>query len=373
MTSEDIYNLLSKNSRVIVPELGAFMIKPANNSIIFNEFLKFNDGLLIDYLSKKGNSDKSEVIKEINEFTRNIYTTLDKENICDLGLIGNLTIDMNGKIQLVKSGNIDNKHTQLEDLLNNDVKIETQSQDIPYTIPELSLSTKEAESHMYNLEARSDLEYPEMMSSAEYILNKEIRRKKVFVFFTVTILTVIIVLYLAFFRNASFVEQIQQPKTVKHLQNKESVVKKSLPAPVVTENTTHIQPPVTSVNQDSSEKPKEIQKIEKTETHSLKNEIVKQSPPIKTEPKSSIKPVTIATEEINMEKKFHIIAGVFSVEKNAEKQVQHLKQQGYDARIVRKIGNNCYVSYSSFSTKEEAQAKLKSIQSTGSTGWIVKF
>ena len=46
-----ITELLDNNVRVVLPDLGAFIVKQRKPlKIIFNEFLKYNDGLLIEYI-----------------------------------------------------------------------------------------------------------------------------------------------------------------------------------------------------------------------------------------------------------------------------------------------------------------------------------
>ena len=54
-----LVELLDKNSRVILPDFGAFIIKQKDPKVvIFNEFLRYNDGLLIDYVASSQNIDK---------------------------------------------------------------------------------------------------------------------------------------------------------------------------------------------------------------------------------------------------------------------------------------------------------------------------
>ena len=50
MINEYIKELISNNSRVIIPDFGAFMIQNSDNGkiISFNDFLKFNDGVLVN-------------------------------------------------------------------------------------------------------------------------------------------------------------------------------------------------------------------------------------------------------------------------------------------------------------------------------------
>ncbi|MCT4698449.1 HU domain-containing protein [Tenacibaculum haliotis] len=70
---------------------------------------------------------------------------------------------------------------------------------------------------------------------------------------------------------------------------------------------------------------------------------------------------------------FHIVAGAFQEVKNAENKLAELQQLGYDAKI---IGKNKFgliqVTYSSFSSKDEARKALISIQeSVSADAWLL--
>ncbi len=49
-----LLELIKNNNRVIVPNFGAFIVsRDAGTTVLFNNFLSFNDGLLINHVSKK--------------------------------------------------------------------------------------------------------------------------------------------------------------------------------------------------------------------------------------------------------------------------------------------------------------------------------
>ncbi|EKF56727.1 hypothetical protein I215_00895 [Galbibacter marinus] len=71
--------------------------------------------------------------------------------------------------------------------------------------------------------------------------------------------------------------------------------------------------------------------------------------------------------------KYHIVAGAFRVEENADKKVDELKEQGYKAM---RIGKNKYglhqVTYASFSTVPQALEYLRTIKRTvASEAWLL--
>lgn len=72
-------------------------------------------------------------------------------------------------------------------------------------------------------------------------------------------------------------------------------------------------------------------------------------------------------------KDFHVVAGAFQLTKNAQKKVNQLINQGYNARVlgVNKWGLT-QVSFDSYETKEEARIALESIKGIGfEDAWLL--
>lgn len=72
-------------------------------------------------------------------------------------------------------------------------------------------------------------------------------------------------------------------------------------------------------------------------------------------------------------KDFHVVAGAFQLTKNAQKKVNQLINQGYNARVlgVNKWGLT-QVSFDSYETKEEARIALESIKEIGfEDAWLL--
>jgi len=79
-------------------------------------------------------------------------------------------------------------------------------------------------------------------------------------------------------------------------------------------------------------------------------------------------------EEIIVDIKFYVIAGSFSLEKNATRLVNQLKEEKYNAKIIGTNKNGLIrVCYESFATKEEAFSLLENLNSEGKSGWILSL
>lgn len=74
MISKYLKELIESNNRIIIPDLGAFMIQdsPKGKQITFNDFLKFNDGLLINQIIRNEQISKSDAADKIKEFTKEV-------------------------------------------------------------------------------------------------------------------------------------------------------------------------------------------------------------------------------------------------------------------------------------------------------------
>ena len=74
-----ITELLKTTNRIIIPELGAFITKKDEPGIIvFNEFLKFNDGVFVGYVAEKENIEKEEALGKTENFVKEIHLELEK-------------------------------------------------------------------------------------------------------------------------------------------------------------------------------------------------------------------------------------------------------------------------------------------------------
>lgn len=86
-----IKELLNLKNSVVLPEVGG-LLKIGNN-ISINEYLKFNDGKLVAYLSEQKNIDSEEALKEVEAFCEEVKNKLEAE--------GEYTIKKLGVIKLI--------------------------------------------------------------------------------------------------------------------------------------------------------------------------------------------------------------------------------------------------------------------------------
>ena len=94
-----INELLNTNARVIIPDFGAFIIKQKNpRLVVFNEFLRYNDGLLIDYISVSEGIEKDAAKVKVTKFVEEINKILSQDDEVFLEGLGKLAKDSTGKL-----------------------------------------------------------------------------------------------------------------------------------------------------------------------------------------------------------------------------------------------------------------------------------
>lgn len=87
-------------------------------------------------------------------------------------------------------------------------------------------------------------------------------------------------------------------------------------------------------------------------------------------------PTDIDNTEVAVSKKnglhYHVIGGCFSVKSNAKKLVKKLRKLGYDASIIGRHKNLYAVSYESYATREEALTTLASVRNNhNDKAWLL--
>lgn len=85
--------------------------------------------------------------------------------------------------------------------------------------------------------------------------------------------------------------------------------------------------------------------------------------------KTFVKTSTV-TDEVST-KKFFIIGGCFQVSENAERFLNLLKEKGYPAAKLTKLGRLTPVCYNGFSSKKEALEELSRIKTVDGNAWLM--
>lgn len=95
-----ISKYLESNKRLIVPNLGAFIVKQAENKILFSNLMKNDDGVLRALLVEHGVSEL-EAAGTIDRFVFEVNFRLERDGVCGLDGFGALKRGANGVIAFI--------------------------------------------------------------------------------------------------------------------------------------------------------------------------------------------------------------------------------------------------------------------------------
>lgn len=97
MINTIIIKYLRENRRLVIPKLGAFIVKDDNQTIIFSELLRSDDGVLRGLIKGHGVGD-IEAAGVIDRFVFEVRHTIDRHMPYKIGNLGTLSRNESGKI-----------------------------------------------------------------------------------------------------------------------------------------------------------------------------------------------------------------------------------------------------------------------------------
>ncbi|HLW06594.1 MAG TPA: SPOR domain-containing protein [Marinilabiliaceae bacterium] len=86
-----LQELIQSQNRIIIPDFGAFIISRDNgHHILFNNFLTFNDGLLVRYICEEEGLNSDQALERVGQFIEKVKSTLIKDGQFRIDKIGTL-------------------------------------------------------------------------------------------------------------------------------------------------------------------------------------------------------------------------------------------------------------------------------------------
>ncbi len=353
-----IVKLLKENGRIIVPDFGAFIIKTKSPlKAIFNEFLQYNDGALIGAIATEDNTDRNNAASKVKEYVDALTAKLDSGETVSFPEIGTLTKSSTGKISLG-----DENAKQPDTII--------QPSDSPETVDFDDTDKTPEPSSVLNTETEKPIEEPEQNTApvttpppvveetkslsttssvkqpvierntgsepspiSEYYNTDDSSRnkKKVILWIILIVLVNALIIGYFFFNNP-----------LKQLFHKD---KSGLPE-------TAIETPAIIDDSDNSSTPV----LYPSDTTQDSEPVIEQA----TEEEEVYEPEEPSREFSG--NKYYVVAGVFSVEANADNMVNSLREKGYNAEKFGKIGSLYAVSFDVFPSKQEADNLMLKIK-----------
>ncbi|ASB48936.1 hypothetical protein [Alkalitalea saponilacus] len=275
-----LLDLIKENNRIIIPNFGAFIVsREKGQNILFNNFLSFNDGLLISHICAVESIDSATAAQKVEEYVNTIKSSLDSEGLYTIKGIGVFTKDDNGVLRFeqevsatqetdsIKSDPQDNTDGAIsadEDLLDldtdavEDIASKPKTKEIPddhkkYTAPPVvpSVEKKPDAPKPQPVKVKSEVVQSKTKPSVKENKEKVIveKRDRFPVWLIALIIVLLLVLagaYLWFFTSLFDKEEIPvEPEPIEMVEEPEIVEKE----PVETETEKEIVPPATGTRQ----------------------------------------------------------------------------------------------------------------------------
>jgi hypothetical protein len=352
-----INELLKKNNRLIIPDFGAFIQKQDEpNAFVFNEFLRYNDGLLADYVANAENIDRDKANDKIATFVKEVVNTIDASKPYSLGMLGSLIKDKNKKVLLVTGEQATTESKEVEKITNDGnkgLKKET---------------TKNGTAKSKVVAAESNAEEKVVIQPVNPNLPKDEPVK-----------------------NTEVKPEAQTTTTIREPEKADKTPLKSGTSVKSTASSqTHaisykkqkqtnytfvwviviivlLGAAITLAILNKDHIPVLAKLFGKKQTEQIvigaSTDTIAAKPVTETE-----QPVVVAS------KKYYIVAGCFEIEANADKYVKKLQGKGYNASKFGKYKNLYTVSFESYNSWNEALMGLKEIRTNvQSEAWILYY
>ena len=104
MLTEFIIEQIKSNNRIIIPDFGAVLSRQNPNGIItysFSPFLKYNDGVIVNYLANKNNLSKDDALAQIKEYINKLKSEIKQKGDFTFFGIGKLVDDGKGNFKMI--------------------------------------------------------------------------------------------------------------------------------------------------------------------------------------------------------------------------------------------------------------------------------
>ena len=333
MISKYIKELIPDNSRIIIPDFGAFMIQDTPNGkvISFNDFLKFNDSVLLNRIITSEKVDAAKGKEAIKAYVADIEAAFKAGESFAVEGVGYLSKDGQNNINFVQDENAKAKGKPNK-AADTKASAPIEAKPSPATEPvksEASAAPK-VEASKPQPSAPKTAAAPKTNTYNNNYTNKnmEIKTKNNKTLTTVLIIVAALVIIGVLIWMAIDFNWFGRFKPAKEA-----------PAPAVVVDTT---PAIDTVAVDT------VAVVEEPE------------------------PVVVSEPVDPNSMHYHLIAGSFQVESNAVRFQEDMRSRGYDANIVtRRYSTYHYVSIKMFETYSEAVAEWRNMNVENPNLWIL--
>ena len=361
-----LIELLRLHNSVILPDFGAIVIANENTGeVMFNEYLKFNDGKLIALIVANSTMEEQDAKNVIAKYIRDIQIQLDKGESYDIFGLGSFQKDKDGSA--IFKGNINPSNKKEVEVFMGPSptpppsapKKEVEApiiEDEDTIRPEIDLTTS-AEATSIQLEEKTTTPAPQMEKTKKVKPTKQTKeKKKRGILFWILIFFLLVLSAGGVFVGVKYEEVKTYMGWAKFSGAEENteVIDTQLEEEINTESDTDT---TTVLTEENTILPNETEELTEAAIEAqIVEELIEQ-------------PTAIVSIE---GKPFHLIGGSFSDETNATNFAAALKAKGLPAHVIGQFDGRHMVSVKSFASRDEAIAEIAAIQNEAPGAWLFK-
>lgn len=345
-----LHKLITENNCVVIPGFGGFLgsfqpasinalhnsLRPPHKTLIFNQNLTLNDGLLLQSICKETGMDFSEASEQLNLFTVGLKNKLNQNQRIELANIGFLFLDEEGQIKFVQN--------QQYNFLKSSFGLSTlKLNPVNHAVEPISQDSSVFADRKLPVTDSGNLESKQLKST---------KRKLNYRLLAALIIAPILGVSLWLSLNGKITNPFQQQANLNPLQDL-----------------------YTPINYNFGVKETENQSsiADTNGLYQLKITNLPNVNPILVKIQNSIDSTRVDIPEIKkiIEPGFGIIAGCFSNVNNANNLVTQLKSEGFNADNIGAAANGLHrVVFGKYNSKQEAGSALNQIKSKYPNAWI---
>lgn len=318
-----IKSLIERETRVIIPSFGAFLVlREEGMKIVFYAHINFDDGMLAEYIVSQKGCTIEEAKSEVSQYAKSLSERLDNGETVTLDGVGTLSKN-NGSIEFVQSDSAQSEsytesgYTSSIYLEESDDASESSSEETPTeeSEPEVKEPERVPEEPTTTTESEPVKESTEEPAPATttYVYQEENNKKK-----TLLIVALIVLLFLI------------GAVVLLFFVNKDNALYRAFFAP-------------------------EEEVVEIVEEPAP---IVEEPAPVVEEPAPAEESVVAANP---LEKRYNIVVGSYKVKSPAEKRVASLVEKGFENAFVGQRGDWYVAVIESHSSLVEAERRQEEI------------
>lgn len=375
-----LIELLQLNDAVILPDFGSIVIANENTGeVMFNEYLKFNDGKLVALIVANSTMDAQDASNMVAKYIRDIQIQLDKGESYDIYGLGSFRKDKRGvaiftgninssnkkeaeifigpsptppavaaEEENTPSNEVEEKFWEHDDSADEETKEETEERIISETTTEIVESSEST----FSEETPQTTDHPKKEKATEQ--RKE--KKKRGILFWILIFFLLVLSAGGVFIGVKYEEVITYMGWDKFndYQKVADVIDTQLAKEINTETDADN---VTVLTEENTILPNETEELTEAAIEAqIVEELIEQ-------------PTAIVSID---GKPFHLIGGSFSDETNATNFAASLKAKGLPAHVIGQFDGRHMVSVKSFATRDEAMNEIVAIKNEAPGAWLFK-